>query len=159
MPLPQVSPQGLSDWVTAVHNAVSSLSNQSGALLGYVHQTNMTDVDFGSSSLVVIPALSVPIIVPNSGLVEVHMQTLISHTDTSREYIDVGVSLDFGATTKQTNRHLVDSGIVLFTTMVIVLEPGSSETLYGGIKSGTSGLTGTVYRSSGAECLMMVRAL
>lgn len=158
MVLPQVSPQGLSNWVTAVNNAVSSLSNQSGAMLGHVHQTNMADVPF-DNSFVVIPALSVSIIVPNSGLVEVRLQTLISHSDTGGEDIDVGVSLDFGATTKQTHRHYEESGTVLVTTMVIALDPGASETLYGGIKTRDSNVTGILYRSSGAECLMMVRAL
>ena len=158
MTLPQISPQGLSEWVAAVNNAVSSLSDQSGALLGYVHQANMPNVEFGSS-LANIPDLSTSFIVPNSGLVEVHLQTLISHSESGSEYIDVGVSLDFGITSKQMNRQWTDSGVMLLTTMVCALDPGSSVTLYGGIRTGDSSVTGILYRSSGAACLMVVRAL
>lgn len=161
MTLPQIGPQGFSDWGAAVTNAIGSLVSSSGLPLGYIHQTNMPDVAFDYDGLEIIPGLAVPIIVPDSGLVEVQMQTLTSHGGgASSEYIHVGVSLDFGITTKREIKHYIYPGAATLTsTMMCDVEPGSSVTVYGGVRSGANGLTGTLYRSSGAECLMVVRAL
>lgn len=161
MTLPQMQPSEMLEWASAVTNAAKSISNQSGLLLGYIHQSDMANIEIlpSSQNLIHIDGLELSIIVPNSGLVEVQMQIVAARTTGIRS-IAVGVTLGYSGQPFRfvTHSHSAVPEAKQYN-MILDLEPGSAVTIVGGCRMDGTGASGILYRSVGATCSMLARAL
>lgn len=160
MTLPQVYPQNFMNWASAVTNAAASATSQSGLLLGHVIQTDMPNVELvHSNNLFPIPDLELEFIVPDSGFVLVTIQAMISRT-LGTGSVHVGVSLDYSGPSVRSYRQFISADPITYDfNLFIELDPGSSVNLVAGARMDTSNNQGLLYRSSGASCLYMARAL
>jgi len=160
MTLPQLYPQSFLDWASAVNNIASAVTSQSGILLGYVYQTDMSDVslEYGVN-LAPISDLELEVIVPNSGLMQITLQAMVARA-TGSGGVHMGVTLGHSGPALRTARQFISttSPRMYEFNILIELEPGSTANLVGGART-DSNTTGLLYRSSGVGCLFMVRAL